>query len=163
MPKTTVTVFDVAAYILNQYAPIAEKHGPMTAMKLQKLVYYCQAWSLVLDKKSLFGEKIEAWVYGPVVRKLFELNRGRYEIRRLAQGKDDPNKSNSKKLNKEQRETVGLIVKHYGPLKPEDLTELTHQEPPWQKARSRGNLGPSERGNTKIENQDMEEYYSSIS
>ena len=29
-------VFDVAAYIL-------KKHGPMTAMKLQKLVYYSQA------------------------------------------------------------------------------------------------------------------------
>lgn len=34
------SVFDVAAYVL-------EKMGPMSAMKLQKLVYYSQAWALV--------------------------------------------------------------------------------------------------------------------
>ena len=33
----TVSAVDVAAYILDQ-------KGPMTAMKLQKLVYYGQAW-----------------------------------------------------------------------------------------------------------------------
>lgn len=47
------TVHDVAAYIL-------AKHGPMTAMKLEKLVYYSQAWSLVWDDKPLFRSKIEA-------------------------------------------------------------------------------------------------------
>ena len=39
---------DVAAYIL-------KKLGPMTAMKLQKLVYYCQAWSLVWGNASVSG------------------------------------------------------------------------------------------------------------
>ena len=34
------SVYDVAAYIL-------EKQGAMTTWKLQKLVYYSQAWSLV--------------------------------------------------------------------------------------------------------------------
>lgn len=48
------TVFDVAAYIL-------EKKGEMTAWKLQKLVYYSQAWSLVWDQRPLFAERIEAW------------------------------------------------------------------------------------------------------
>ena len=36
MEGATVSVHDVAAYIL-------EKQGPMTAMKLEKLVYYAQA------------------------------------------------------------------------------------------------------------------------
>ena len=44
-----IQVFDVAAYIL-------EKIGSMTTMKLQKLVYYSQAWSLVWDEKRLFEE-----------------------------------------------------------------------------------------------------------
>ena len=35
-----MAVHDVVKYILNQT-------GPIPAMKLQKLVYYCQAWSLV--------------------------------------------------------------------------------------------------------------------
>ena len=48
-----VSVFDAAAYIV-------EKTGEMTTLKLQKLVYYAQAWSLVWDERPLFDEKIEA-------------------------------------------------------------------------------------------------------
>ena len=57
------SVFDVAAYIL-------ERQGPMTTWKLQKLVYYSQAWSLVWDDDVLFPEEIEACANGPVVREL---------------------------------------------------------------------------------------------
>ena len=58
-------VFDVAKYIL-------EKQGSMTTMKLQKLVYYSQAWSIVWDEKPIFAERIEAWASGPVVRELWK-------------------------------------------------------------------------------------------
>ncbi len=61
-------VADVAAYIL-------EKCGPMTAMKLQKLVYYSQAWHLVWTEKPLFDNRIEAWANGPVVWELYDLPR----------------------------------------------------------------------------------------
>ncbi|HCU23588.1 MAG TPA: hypothetical protein DF383_01115, partial [Deltaproteobacteria bacterium] len=67
------SVHDVATYIL-------KKTGPITAMKLQKLVYYSQAWSLVWDEKPLFKEKIEAWTNGPVVPALYRLHRGKFEI-----------------------------------------------------------------------------------
>src|SRR5436305_14795852 len=66
-------VFDVAKYILT-------KTGTMTAMKLQKLVYYSQAWSLVWDEAPLFPERIEAWANGPVVRALYDAHKGEFEI-----------------------------------------------------------------------------------
>ena len=50
-------VFDVAKYIL-------QKQGPMTSMKLQKLVYYSQAWALVWDDERIFPEKIELITVG---------------------------------------------------------------------------------------------------
>ena len=46
-------IFDVARYIL-------EVKGSMSTMKLQKLCYYCQAWSLVWDDSPLFDEDFEA-------------------------------------------------------------------------------------------------------
>ena len=55
------SVYDVAAFILGRL-------GQVGAMKLQKLVYYSQAWSLVWDDQPLFSETIEAWDKGPVVR-----------------------------------------------------------------------------------------------
>ena len=48
------SVLDAAAYML-------QRCGPMTTWKLQKLVYYAQAWSLVWDDDALFDEEIEAW------------------------------------------------------------------------------------------------------
>ena len=53
-----MTVLDVAAYIL-------ERQGRMPTTKLQKLVYYCQAWSLVWDERPLFDEPMR---HGPTAR-----------------------------------------------------------------------------------------------
>ncbi len=66
-------VFDVATYIL-------KKTRPCTHMKLQKLLYYAQAWSLVWDEKQLFGDRIEAWANGPVVPRLFQQLKGKYAV-----------------------------------------------------------------------------------
>ena len=63
------SALDVAQYIL-------DRRGPMTAMKLQKLVYYSQAWSIVWDDDVLFPERIWAWKNGPVVRELWEAHFG---------------------------------------------------------------------------------------
>ena len=73
------SVYDVAAYIL-------EKQGAMTTWKLQKLVYYSQAWSLVWDDDVLFPEEIEAWANGPVVRELYHAHRGKYRVSCLRKG-----------------------------------------------------------------------------
>ena len=157
MPETTVTVFDTAAYIYRKYAPMAKDHGDMDKIKLQKLVYYSQAWSLVFDDEPLFGEPIEAWTYGPVVRKLFRKHRGEYNLRETLIGEGNP-----KKLNEEQRKTIDFVVRNYGPLKPRALVKLTHREPPWKKARERAGLGPSEHGKERIKHEDMVNYYASI-
>jgi uncharacterized phage-associated protein len=61
-----VSVLDIAEFILL-------KLGPMPSMKLQKLVYYCQAWSLVWDDRALFKEKIRAKNNGPVCPILYEI------------------------------------------------------------------------------------------
>ena len=62
------SVFDVAKYVL-------KKTGQITTMKLQKLVYYCQAWSLAWDGKPLFPEEFKAWANGPVCQELFVKHR----------------------------------------------------------------------------------------
>ncbi len=60
-----ISVLDVAAYIL-------KKKEKISAWKLQKLVYYCQAWSLVWDEEPMFEEEIHAWINGPVSPDLYE-------------------------------------------------------------------------------------------
>ena len=141
-----IRVFDVAAYIL-------EKMGTMTTMKLQKLVYYSQAWSLVWDEKQLFEEDIEAWANGPVIRDLFDYHRGMYEISTMPIG-------NPRLLNQMQRETVDAVLEYYGDRSAQWLIELTHMENPWVQAR-KGLVG-LERGNRIISLDTIADYYSSL-
>ena len=141
-----VRVFDVAAYIL-------AKMGSMTTMKLQKLVYYSQAWSLVWDEKPLFEEDIEAWANGPVVRDLFDYHRGMYEISAMPIG-------NPRLLNQEQQETVDAVLDYYADKSAQWLIDLTHMEDPWKQTR-RG-LQPLERGNRVMSLDTMADYYSSL-
>ena len=137
---------DVAAYIL-------KKLRRMTAMKMQKLVYYSQAWSLVWDDKPLFRNRIEAWINGPVVPSLYEIHRGKFEVKEWPKGDPDS-------LTAVQRETVDAVLKFYGDKSSQWLSELTHSEEPWRAAR-RG-LAPSDRGGNEITHDAMAEYYSSL-
>ena len=143
-----VSVFDVAAYILT-------KRGPMSAMKLQKLVYYSQAWSLVWDDAPMFSEAIEAWANGPVVRRLFAAHRGQFTVSDVPGG--DP-----KALDEVQRETVDIILGYYGDRSSQWLSDLTHMEAPWRDARAAAGLSDGERGNAVISHAAMAEYYDSI-
>ena len=158
IPKNLPNVFDAEACIKEKYEPLKEKHGPMSTMKLQKLIYYCQAWSLALDKKPLFQDKIEAWVFGPVVRELFKANQGLFQV-------SETNKpgADSGKFNKDQQETIKLVVEHYGAMDGDQLGVLAHNEQPWWNARRQGNLDPDERGNQEITHEEMQKYYTQIS
>ncbi len=141
-------VFDVAKYIL-------EQKGHVTAMKLQKLVYYCQAWALVWDEAPLFKEKIRAWINGPVVPELYVCHEGLYQVvpKDISQGK-------SKNLSKKQKKTINKVLDFYGDKSSQWLSDLTHYEMPWKKARK--GMPGNERGNKEVLLSDMEEYYSSI-
>ena len=139
-------VFDVAAYIL-------DRMGPMTTWKLQKLVYYCQSWSLVWDDDALYPEEIEAWANGPVVRALYDVHASQYRVENLGCGDES-------KLSTDQRETVDAVLEYYGDKSPQWLSDLTHMEDPWKNARM--GIPEGERGNTVIPKQNLAEYYGSL-
>lgn len=141
-----VSAHDVAAYILKE-------RGPLSAMKLQKLVYYSQAWSLVWDDRPLFAEAVEAWANGPVVRELYERHRGRFELREWPWG-------NAAAVGGDARETVDAVLGYYGPQSAQWLSDLTHREAPWLEARE--GVPEGERGSSQISLATMAEYYGSL-
>lgn len=143
-----VKIFNVAFYILN-------KMGKMTTMKLQKLVYYCQAWSLAWDEKPLFDERIEAWANGPVSPELFDKHRGKFVV-----DKEDFSEYSDDVFTAEQKETMDKVIEYYGDKEPLWLSNLTHQENPWKLARA--NLHNGERCSREITKESMQEYYGGI-
>jgi uncharacterized phage-associated protein len=142
-----VSVHDVAAEILR-------RRGEMTAMKLEKLVYYCQAWHLVWDEELLFPDRIEAWANGPVVPALYNKHRGRYRVSTWDQWGDTSN------LDPHHLETIRIVLDAYGDRSAGALSDLTHREAPWSEARQ--GLGPDERSNREITPAAMQEYYESL-
>ena len=65
-----LTCFDVAKYFLSLCND--EESGDLISnLKIQKLVYYAQGFSLAINNKPLFKEKIQAWTHGPVVPQLY--------------------------------------------------------------------------------------------
>lgn len=139
-------VFDVAAYIL-------KKHGSLTSMKLQKLVYYSQAWSLVWDEKPLFKERIEAWANGPVSPDLYAAHRGEFMVAKEPKG-------DAKLLTKDEKDTVNAVLETYGDKGANWLSALTHSESPWIDARA--GLSDGERSNRPITHGQMAEYYGNL-
>ncbi len=143
-----VSVFDVAWYILH-------KMGEMTTMKLQKLVYYCQAWSLAWDEKPLFDERFEAWANGPVCPDLFNMHRGKFVV-------DEKilSKYSSCEFSKEQIETMDKVLEYYGVHDSVWLSNLTHLEEPWKLARA--GIPSGERCNYEITKESMQQYYGGL-
>lgn len=141
-------VFDVASYVL-------EQKGNLTTVKLQKLIYYCQAWSLVWSEDALFDEEFQAWANGPVVPALFSAHKGKFRV-----VQSDFPQGNPQNLSSEQKETIDRVLEHYGDKPSQWLVDLTHLEDPWREAR--GQCGCGEPCSHTITLDAMMEYYSGL-
>lgn len=122
------SVFDTAKYIL-------EVRGRLSTMKLQKLCYYAQAWSLVWDDMPLFDEDFQAWANGPVCPELFRYSQGKYAISSEEMCGDSSN------LSAAQKSTINEVLSFYGDKNAQWLSQLTHMEDPWVNARKDIPLG----------------------
>jgi uncharacterized phage-associated protein len=141
------TVHDVAAYILKN------SDSGMSTMKLQKLVYYCQGWSLAWDGEPLFSEDIEAWANGPVVYELFDEHRGQFQVSSWPLG--DPCH-----LTSDQTDTIDAVLNGYGGMSGQQLINKTHEERPWLEAR--GDLPAGARSNRTIEKEAMQDFFGGL-
>jgi uncharacterized phage-associated protein len=139
---------DVARYIV-------EKCGEMTAMKLQKLLYYSQAWHMVWEEKELFPDEFKAWANGPVTTSVYGQHRGRF----LVDATTFPT-GNVNALTPQQRGAVDRVLDFYGKQTAQWLSNLTHQEAPWVEARA--GLEPGAPSDKVIEKAAIHEYYSSL-
>jgi len=141
---------DIGQYFLY----LAERNKkPINNKKLQKLVYYAQAWHLALTKKKLFDEPIEAWVHGPAVRSLY----GRYKKYGFEPIREVIDNDIINTIPKKTKEILDSVWNVYGKFDAGYLEMLTHSEDPWLNARN--NLQPHESSTNEILIKDMINYY----
>ena len=119
---------------------ILAKIGPMNQLKMQKLLYYVQAYHLAYFDKPIIEDDFEAWVHGPVSRKIWNEFKGvsllydDFYFENEASGLEAIT-SVEATLSPEQVELINDVLSEYGGLSSYKLECLTHEETPWKTAR----------------------------
>jgi uncharacterized phage-associated protein len=130
-----------------------DEKDPLTNLRLQKLLYYAQAWSLVMRESELFSDDIEAWRHGPVVPAVYRGlpdGQGANQIDSLV-FEEAPD------LEAEDARFVRSVWEAYSQYSALKLSRMTHEEMPWLNAwgaRSRDGCG-----NDPISVDDLEEFF----
>jgi uncharacterized phage-associated protein len=103
----------------------------MEALKLQKLVYYVQAWHVTALGRPLFEDRIEAWDHGPVVSTLWNSHRG-YRYVSLDQVAADAPASAD--LSVDSTAILEAVCSFYGRHRGWALRNMSHDDRPWADA-----------------------------
>lgn len=116
------SALDIAEYVISKCNDV---NIPITNLKLQKILYYIQAYSLVLLDDKMFTEEIRAWTYGPVVKEVYD------EYSHCASF--PINRSTEFELDKDcERNIIRRVFLEKIPIDAWDLVEQTHNEDPWK-------------------------------
>lgn len=142
------TVHDVAQYILDEL-------GTIDTMKLQKLCYFAQGWSLTKLQRPLFREPIEAWRMGPVIRALYRHHRGQARVSNW-----DHADADSSRLSRDQRIVVSTVINAYRHTDGFKMGRDTHKHTPWIDAYEKAS--DSNRGPIVMREEDIRKYFDEL-
>lgn len=131
-------------------ASLHECGDPLSNLKLQKLLYYAQAWHLAIFDAPLFAEDIEAWVHGPVVVSEYRRFKG-WAWQPIMDNPAIPALDDATKAHLQE------VLEAYGSKNAYELEQLTHSEAPWKIARK--GISEDEPSNEVISYEEMKKFY----
>lgn len=137
----------------------------VSPLKLQKLLYYIQAWHIAkFEKKQLFDDLPQAWVNGPVYRSVYNMFKDSFfrneSLHPIVDGNAEielSKKIKALKLEEEQVNLINSVLKFYAPKDDGTLVLKTHTDSPWNEARE--GLGSFDRSTNTISVDSMFDFY----
>jgi len=128
--------------------------------KLQKLMYYCQAWHLALFGDKLIDSNFEAWVHGAVLRPLYYnyCNLGYNTIHVDSSKAFNIVQNFNSNISTNVHDLLEKVFSKYINYDADELEHINHLEYPWIKTRQ--GLKPDESSDKIITKELIEEYYS---
>jgi uncharacterized phage-associated protein len=143
---------DVARFLIHLATPGDDEDADfLSHLRLQKLMYYVQAWHAAACNRPLFAGRIEAWTHGPVVRDLYPV----FKDYRHAITPDQGDVPDS--LTERDMEFVRWVWEEYQGYSATALRNMTHAETPWLDAR--GDLPPAGRCENEITVESMRAFF----
>lgn len=149
------TIGQISDYIILRLN--TDGNSDLTSLKLQKLLYYVQAWHLAFFGIPMFEGEFQAWVHGPVNREIYNLYKATKYTYSPITLEDMTDKEVASKLTENELLHVNNILDAYAGYTPTQLEFMTHNEAPWQE--SRKGLTQYARGEKVINEGHMAEFY----
>ena len=103
-----------------------EREG-ITNLKLQKILYFAQAYYLAKFNKPLFNNNIEAWEYGPVVPDVYRKFK-KYGSNPIILEEDESS------LSEKDKEILKEVWETFGGYSASRLVDIAHAHTPWKDA-----------------------------
>ena len=110
----------------------------MSHLKLQKLLFYCDAYYLAYFDKELIEDSFEAWVHGPISRKVYGSLKDKYMLYEELTYSNETQKDVDKefeKLTQDQQDFVISILEELYTWTMFELEASICNEKPWKEAR----------------------------
>ena len=148
---------EVARYLVHLAANANDEPDYLSHLRLQKLLYYVQGWSLATFNKPMFPERIEAWAHGPVVRDIY---RQFNEKGRRAITLEDFESQDDFEFEAEDRELIWAVWDTFKDHSALSLRKMTHDELPWTNARK--GFDPADRCDQEITHEAMTDYFTTL-
>lgn len=142
-----------ANYILKHY-------GPMSHLKLQKLLFYCDAYCLAFFGEELLSDKFEAWVHGPVCRRVFNEMKGAsllYTDMSYSPMPGIDEDETFSKLSFDVKDLLNDVLVNLTKWTGIELERSTHSELPWIEARQ--GYGEADRCHVEISKETTRTFY----
>lgn len=147
---------DIADYVILKAYQDGDRNL-LINLKLQKLLYYIQAWSLAIRGKIFFNGKFQAWVHGPVSPELYNRFKETKSLYSQITVDDVLNKNIFTEIDKNDKDFIDYILENYMGFTGVELENMTHSELPWQEARN--GISPMGKCVNYISEKTMEHYY----
>lgn len=119
-----ISVHDLAGYIVQWHLKWGEPD--VNTMKLHKLSYLCQAYSLAWRGERMFSEDIRAATSGPIVDELFQHHKGLYGASSWPEG-------SPANLSEADRIVADSVMKTYRAWTGLSMSNMLLETYPWEK------------------------------
>jgi len=146
--KKTYKAKEIASFYIQLLNSIPDNY--IDNLKLNKILYYVQAWNLVKNGEPLFEDEIQAWDYGPVVPEVYQIYKccGKSPIQEPEESFDES------RLNSDELDLLIDVYRYYGKYTGWALKEMTHEKgSPWDQVYEKNQNKPISLGI-------MKEYFS---
>lgn len=139
---------------------ILKHHGPMSHLKLQKLLFYCDAYCLAFFGRELIDDTFEAWVHGPVCRKVYNEMKGASVLYTDMSYSPIPGINEDAcfdTLPLDVKDLITDVLNNLSSWSGIELERATHRESPWIEAR-RG-YGEADKCHVEISKETTRSFY----